>query len=74
MTNIAKEIAATVAATAVVTLTEAQQTVFDTLPTTSAKIRFMDSEGYTRSQIAKYLDKRYQHVREVLLRPLKKVA
>ena len=42
------------------------------LPTTSAKIRELDSKGFTRSEIAKLLDKRYQHVRNVLITPLKK--
>lgn len=50
------------------------------LPTTSAKIRYLDSFGLTRSDIVKVfksaLDKeiRYQHVRNVLLQPLKKAA
>lgn len=39
---------------------------------TSQKIRFLDAQGYTRGQIAKYLDKRYQHVRNVLITPVKK--
>jgi len=38
--------------------------------TTSSKIRFLDSIGYTRSQIALKLNKRYQHVRNVLITPL----
>ncbi len=42
------------------------------LPTTSARIRHLDSKGYTRSQIAKILDKRYQHVRNVLITPIAK--
>jgi hypothetical protein len=41
------------------------------LDTVSAKIRFLDSEGWTRSQIANKLGKRYQHVRNVLITPLK---
>jgi len=43
-----------------------------TLETVSAKIRYLDSKGYTRSQIAKKLNKRYQHVRNVLITPIKK--
>lgn len=42
------------------------------LGTKSAAIRHLDSEGFTRSQIAKTLDIRYQHVRNVLITPLKK--
>lgn len=42
------------------------------LPTKSAKIRAMDNDGLTRSEIAKALDIRYQHVRNVLITPLKK--
>jgi len=42
------------------------------LPTKSAKIRAMTADGLTRSEIAKALDIRYQHVRNVQLTPLKK--
>jgi hypothetical protein len=35
--------------------------------TTSDKIRYLNSKGYTRMQIAKLLGKRYQHVRNVLV-------
>ena len=42
------------------------------LPTTSARIRYLDSTNLTRSQIAKKLDIRYQHVRNVLITPIKK--
>jgi hypothetical protein len=38
------------------------------LQTTSDKIRALAHAGYDRAQIAKYLDIRYQHVRNVLLR------
>lgn len=37
---------------------------------TSAKIRALDAANYTRSEIAKHLGKRYQHVRNVLVTPL----
>lgn len=40
--------------------------------TKSAAIRYLDSEGLSRSAIAKLLDIRYQHVRNVLITPLKK--
>lgn len=38
----------------------------------SQKIRMLDSIKVPRSKIAKILDKRYQHVRNVLTTPLKK--
>ena len=41
-----------------------------TLPTTSSKIRYL-SKSYTRYQISKILNIRYQHVRNVLITPLK---
>lgn len=40
----------------------------------SKAIRFLDSEGMERGAIAKKLNKRYQHVRNVLNQPLKKSA
>lgn len=42
------------------------------LGTKSAKIRALFAEGLTRSQIANYLGIRYQHVRNVLVAPMKK--
>ena len=44
----------------------------ESMTTKSAKIRFLDSQGLTRSEIAKRLDIRYQHVRNVLITPVKK--
>ena len=38
----------------------------------SQVIRFLDSEGFSRSAIALFLNVRYQHVRNVLITPLKK--
>lgn len=38
----------------------------------SQKIRSLASLNVPRGQIAKVLDKRYQHVRNVLITPLKK--
>jgi hypothetical protein len=43
------------------------------LPTTSARIRYLDSQGLKRGEIAKALGIRYQWVRNVLITPLKKV-
>src|ERR1043166_5039622 len=39
----------------------------DNLPTKSAKIRALARAGYSRSQIADFLQIRYQHVRNVLV-------
>ena len=41
------------------------------IPTASGKIRFLNSKGLTRYQIAKILGIRYQHVRNVLITPVK---
>jgi hypothetical protein len=41
------------------------------LPTKSAKIRFLASQQMPTAEIAKTLDIRYQHVRNVLTTPLK---
>lgn len=38
----------------------------------SQVIRYLDSEGFSRSAIAGFLNVRYQHVRNVLITPLKK--
>jgi predicted transcriptional regulator len=40
---------------------------------TSAKIRYLSYVGKTRSEIAKILDIRYQHVRNVLTQECKKL-
>lgn len=44
---------------------------YDALPTKSAKIRVLNKEGWTRSEIARFMDIRYQHVRNVLITPIK---
>jgi len=46
---------------------EAMERVATGLPTKSAKIRALARAGYSRSEIAKFLDIRYQHVRNVLV-------
>lgn len=54
--------------------TEALYQIFggkDKRGATNAAIRYLDGKGFTRSQIAKMLDLRYQHVRNVLLTELK---
>lgn len=50
-----------------VTLTKAQKEVVLGDLTVSHKIRYLNREGFTRSQIAHILNKRYQHVRNVLV-------
>lgn len=42
------------------------------LETTSAKIRYLGSQGLSRGAIAKRLGIRYQHVRNVEITPIKK--
>lgn len=41
------------------------------LPTTSARIRYLTSLGWKRSPIAHKLNKSYQHVRNVQIQPIK---
>jgi hypothetical protein len=41
--------------------------------TTSAQIRFLLAQGTSRALVAKALNKRYQHVRNVEITPIKKV-
>ncbi|TXH42031.1 MAG: hypothetical protein E6Q97_36440 [Desulfurellales bacterium] len=61
-----------------VTTTTTTETTFDGAQyikecgSVSSAIRKLHSEGKTRGEIAKMLNKRYQHVRNVLLTPLKK--
>lgn len=42
--------------------------------TKSERIRYLNAQGISRSEISKMLDIRYQFVRNVLERPLKKQA
>jgi len=55
-----------------IVLSKDQEAAMAALPTTSAKIRYLNEQGFTRGQIAKFLDKRYQHVRTVLITPIAK--
>jgi hypothetical protein len=52
-------------------LSKSQLAQLEALPTTSARIRYLAGQGLTRGQIAKTLGIRYQHVRNVLITPLK---
>lgn len=49
------------------TLRENMTSIAEGLPTKSAKIRALDAAGYKRADIARFLDIRYQHVRNVLI-------
>lgn len=51
-------------------VTAAQQKHMKALPSTSARIRYLAEQGYSRSESAKILGIRYQHVRNVLVTPL----
>ena len=42
------------------------------LSTTSARIRYLNEKNFTRYQISKMLNIRYQHVRNVLITPVTK--
>jgi len=53
------------------TLDSKTQAELDKLDTTSAKIRFLLASGMSRGDTARILGKRYQHVRNVELQPLK---
>lgn len=53
-------------------LSTEQTKTMNGLPTKSAKIRYLHSQGMTTGQIAKVLDIRYQHARNVLTQPLKR--
>ena len=53
------------------TPTKAQQKVLDGCPTTSAKIRYLNEQGYPVAQIARMLGIIYQHARNVLKQPVK---
>lgn len=53
-------------------LKKAQTEQLNQMPTKSAKIRYLSAEGLSRSEIAKVLGIRYQHVRNVLITQLKK--
>ena len=44
----------------------------ENLGTKSAKIRYLDKKGFSRGDISRILNIRYQHVRNVLITPLSK--
>jgi uncharacterized lipoprotein YehR (DUF1307 family) len=53
-------------------LTKEQTKALEGFKTVSEKIRFLNKEGITNSNISRLLNKRYQHVRNVLETPLKR--
>ena len=55
-----------------VATTKEIETKLANMETKSAKIRFLYKEGFSRSEIANILNIRYQHVRNVLITPLKR--
>ncbi len=52
------------------TLSKAQETELNGLPTKSAKIRYLTALDWTRRQIADKLGILYQHVRNVQITPV----
>jgi len=57
-----------------ISMTAAQEEGYKELLTKSAKIRFLASHAFSRGSIAEHLGIRYQHVRNVLETPLKRVV
>lgn len=52
-------------------LNKTQSTKISKLSTTSGKIRYLSSQKFSRGEISKILGIRYQHVRNVLITPVK---
>ena len=52
-------------------LNQDQMNHVGSIATTSGKIRYLNNEGFTRYQISKVLNIRYQWVRNVLVTPVK---
>jgi len=48
-----------------------QQTKLDAMTQMASKIRYLLSEGYSRGDVSRILDIRYQWVRNVAITPLK---
>lgn len=59
-------------------LSKSQSEKYQALTTVSAKIRYLNSEGFSRGDISRIMTElegrlvRYQHVRNVLITPLKR--
>lgn len=61
----------------IIKLTQQQIDHLNTLTTTSSKVRYLSSEGFSTNEnkysgISNYLNIRTQHVRNILTQPLKK--
>lgn len=54
------------------TLSNEVEEVLSKLATTSAKIKYLKKEGLSVGDIARVLNIRYQHARNVLITPVKK--
>lgn len=54
------------------TLDKKVQAELNEISTVSNKIRFLNAKGYSRADISRILNKRYQHVRNVLVEDMKK--
>jgi hypothetical protein len=52
-------------------VTAVQQTALDGMTQMASKIRYLSKEGYSRGDISRILEIRYQWVRNVLITPLK---
>lgn len=52
-------------------LPEEDSKEFSNLPTKSSKIRYLAAKGWSRGETAKFMGIRYQHVRNVLITPVK---
>lgn len=53
-------------------LSKEEEAYISKLESTSMKIRYLAYKNYSRSEIANILNKRYQHIRNVLITPIKK--
>lgn len=56
------------------TLSQETTKALEGITTTSGKVRYLASIGMTKGDIHRTLGIRYQHVRNVLLQPLKKAS
>lgn len=54
------------------TNTKTYEELMNEYKTKSGVIRYLDSTGMSRGMIAKFMNIRYQHVRNVLITPIKK--
>lgn len=78
MTKASKKIETSVEATetskVAVVINHNYEELLTKLKSKSAVVRFLDAEKHSRASIAKFCGIRYQHVRNILVTPLKKGA